>query len=176
MGTLVRGSRTTRKPLDSVASWALGRLTFKTCLLTGAFPFISAPVIDWPPCGGAPLFSASIEVAESAPIHSARKNLFFSMTGFLIFIGLLRVPGGRSRGFLWHGDDARAIRRHQIFVRHALHVFFRHGCNFVQTGVNEVWIVVINRPDADVDGAIERGLYFVNKITLARVLGFLNLP
>src|SRR6185369_1631636 len=89
MGTVVRGNKTTRRPLDNVASCALGRLTFKTSLFTGARPLISAPVSDWPLCAGAPLLWARVEEQQSAPIHSARKNLFFSMTGFLIFLGLL---------------------------------------------------------------------------------------
>src|ERR1044071_5266274 len=136
-------------PFFSVASCARGSFTFKTSLLTGALPLMTAPLvvccccIDAPPC------------AKASDDTSAISSIA-TITLLLLFMILIRITPLLSRCAgcrlgLRHGDYNGAIRVEQVLVRNTLHIFLGDRGDFVQSSINQVWIVVVGRvlPDRD---------------------------
>src|SRR5689334_19133333 len=86
VGTLLLLSRTTRRPLGNVASSARGSLTFRTFLLTGALPLISAPFAVCPAGPDCTDGCAKASDEPSATSASATKSLLIL---FVILIAYL---------------------------------------------------------------------------------------
>ncbi len=69
---------------------------------------------------------------------------------------LLSRRAGCALGLrLRHGDYNRAVSVDQILVGDALHVFFRHRGNFVESSINQTRLVVVDRVLAQRDARDE---------------------
>src|SRR5678816_3378556 len=167
----------TCNPFFSVASSARGSFTLRTSLLTGALPLTTAPFVvccPGPVC--APPWPNAIDDTSTIRI-SAKITLCLV---FIILIALTpllsRCAGCGFRLRLRHGDYNGAIRVNQILFGDALHIFLRDCGDFVESLVNQVRIVVVNRVLANRDRSRNRARQAVDQVASRRVLCFVELP
>src|SRR5829696_8714019 len=133
VGTLSDGSRTTCNPFFSVASSARGSFTFRTSLLTGALPLITAPFVV---CCPGPLCGTPWPKAKDDTSTIRIRATIMLLLVFIILIAvtpLLSCCAGCGLGLrLRHSDYNGAIGVEQILVRDTLHIFFSDRGDFVE--------------------------------------------
>src|SRR5262249_13734969 len=89
---------------------------------------------------------------------------------------LLRLGRRACLLFRRGGDRDRAVGRLQIFLRHAPHVVFGDGGEFLELRVDQVRVVVKDRVFAQPDGRAERALERLDRTASRRIFGLLQFP
>src|ERR1044072_7900192 len=164
------------KPFFSVASSARGSFTLRTSLLTGALPLMTAPfVVGCPDPVCVPPWPNAMDDTSTIRISATILLLVFIILIALTPL-LSRCAGCGLRLRLRHGDYNGAIGVDQILLGNTLHVFLGDCFDFVESLVNQVRIVVVNRVLADRDRSQNRALQSVDQVASRRVLGFLEFP
>src|ERR1044072_4558003 len=136
----------TCKPFFRVASSARGSFTFRISLLTGALPLMTAPFVvccPGPVC--APPWPNAID--DASPIRISATIMLLLVFIILIAVTplLSRCAGCGLRLRFRHGDYNGTIGVDQILFGNTLHVFLGDRLDFVESLVDQVRIVVVNR-------------------------------
>src|SRR5215217_9230827 len=123
VGTLWAGSSTTRSPFFNVASSARGSFTFRTSLLTGALPLMTAPFVvccPGPVC--VPPWAKANDDTSTIRISATIMLLLVFIILIAVTPLLSRCAGGGLCLRLRHGDYNGAVGINQILVGNTLHV------------------------------------------------------